>query len=37
MAEENRIEERESSVKIPQELPLLALKNSVVFPWKSVV
>ncbi|MBE3085831.1 MAG: endopeptidase La [Bacteroidetes bacterium] len=33
MAEENRIEERESSVKIPQELPLLALKNSVVFPF----
>src|SRR4030042_583527 len=33
MAEENRIEEHESSVKIPQELPLLALKNSVVFPF----
>ncbi len=33
MAEENRIEENESSVKIPQELPLLALKNSVVFPF----
>lgn len=33
MAEENRIEERESAVKIPQELPLLALKNSVVFPF----
>ncbi len=33
MAEENRIEEHGSSVKIPQELPLLALKNSVVFPF----
>ena len=33
MAEENRIEEQGSSVKIPQELPLLALKNSVVFPF----
>jgi ATP-dependent Lon protease len=33
MAEENRIEEHESSVKIPQELPILALKNSVVFPF----
>jgi len=33
MAEENRIEEHEPSVKIPQELPLLALKNSVVFPF----
>src|SRR4030042_5002448 len=33
MAEENRIEEHESSVKIPQELPILSLKNSVVFPF----
>ena len=33
MAEENRIEEHELSVKIPQELPILALKNSVVFPF----
>src|SRR4030066_292128 len=33
MAEENRIEEHESLVKILQELPILALKNSVVFPF----
>ncbi len=35
MAEENRINEPEATMKIPQELPLLALKNSVVFPFLS--
>ena len=35
MAEENRISEPEAIMKIPQELPLLALKNSVVFPFLS--
>ncbi|MBM3706837.1 MAG: endopeptidase La [Actinobacteria bacterium] len=35
MAEKNKIEEPEEKVKIPQELPLLALKNSVVFPFLS--
>jgi ATP-dependent Lon protease len=36
MAEENLINERSTTVKIPQELPLLALKNSVVFPFLSI-
>ena len=35
MAEENKIGEPEATIKIPQELPLLALKNSVVFPFLS--
>lgn len=32
MAEEKNREESKTKIKIPQELPLLALKNSVVFP-----
>ncbi len=32
VAEEKNIEENKAKMKIPQELPLLALKNSVVFP-----
>ena len=36
MAEENLINERNAEIKIPQELPLLALKNSVVFPFLSI-
>jgi ATP-dependent Lon protease len=33
MAEEQKTNENEKKVRIPQELPLLALKNSVVFPF----
>ncbi|MBM3709105.1 MAG: endopeptidase La, partial [Actinobacteria bacterium] len=35
MGEKNNVEEHEGKIKIPQELPLLALKNSVVFPFLS--
>ncbi|MBN1298717.1 MAG: endopeptidase La [Actinobacteria bacterium] len=35
MGEEKILNEPEVSIKIPQELPLLALKNSVVFPFLS--
>jgi ATP-dependent Lon protease len=33
MAEENKIDENGKNARIPQEVPLLALKNSVVFPF----
>ena len=35
MAEDKTKNEPEATIKIPQELPLLALKNSVVFPFLS--
>ena len=35
MASENIVNEAKATVKMPQELPLLALKNSVVFPYLS--
>ncbi len=35
MAEESKTNEKNTAIKIPQELPLLALKNSVVFPFLS--
>ena len=35
MAEENNFKESEETTKIPGDLPLLALKNSVVFPFLS--
>ncbi len=35
MAEDKTKNEPEAIMKIPQELPLLALKNSVVFPFLS--